>query len=210
MRNLFRLLKFLGLTIIVGSVLANAWVIYTTRDRVYQKSEELPNTDVVLVLGTSKRTVDGGANPYFQNRMEAAINLYKEGKVKLFLLSGHNPSRYYNEPRDMKVVLVEAGVPESAIQVDTAGSRTYESMLRFREAYPERSVTIVTQEFHVYRALYISNHLGIDAVAFTAHNTSISRSFDVLVREYFARIKAVGEVVLRPSTEKIVNLESTD
>lgn len=197
MKSLWRGISFLVVTGLLATVLANAWVIGTTRTQVFRDAESLPNSDVAVVLGTSKRTISGEVNPWFEKRIQAAVELFQQGKVTHFVLSGHNPSRYYNEPRDMQKALTAAGVPASAIELDTAGSRTYESILRIRELHPKASVTIITQEFHGYRALFIANHLGVEAVAFAANNTTISRSFDILLREYFARIKAVGEVYLR-------------
>ncbi|HAA13979.1 MAG TPA: SanA protein [Cytophagales bacterium] len=203
LKRLIRGIYALFSLVLVSTILANAWVINSTREQVYHAVEELPKTDVVLVLGTSKRTVKGDTNPFFENRMAAAITLFEKGKVNRFVVSGHNPSRYYNEPRDMREVLVEAGVPEETIFQDTSGSRTYESMLNLSENYPGQSVTIITQEFHGYRALFLADHLGVEAVAYAANNTTVSRSFDILVREYFARIKAVAEVVLGPETVAI-------
>ncbi|MEL6537476.1 MAG: ElyC/SanA/YdcF family protein [Bacteroidota bacterium] len=198
LKRLIRLVYALFTLVLVSTILANAWVIQSSREQVYHEIEKLPKTDVVLVLGTSKRTVKGGANPFFENRMNAAVDLFEKGKVNRFVVSGHNPSQYYNEPRDMTKVLVDAGVPADAILQDTSGSRTYESILNLSKNHPGQSVTIITQEFHGYRALFLANHLGVDAVAYAAHNTSVSRSFDVLVREYFARIKAVLEITFGP------------
>lgn len=198
MRGLLKLFYFFGILGLLLTVGANAWVVYSTKGQVLHAIDSLTETDMVLVLGTSKRTTAGQANPYFENRMKAAVELYQSGKVKQFVVSGHNPSRYYDEPRDMKSALIDAGVPSEAIVEDTAGYRTYQSMVRFLELHPNKSVTIITQEFHSYRALFIANHLGIPAQGYPANNTTISRSFDVLLREYFARVKAVGEVFTQP------------
>jgi SanA protein len=151
---------------------------------------------VALVLGTSNKLRNGSANPYFENRIKAAAQLYREGKVIHFILSGDNRSKYYNEPLRMKKALVSLGVPDSAITLDNAGLRTLDSIVRTKEIFGQDKITIITQPFHSYRALFISNFYKIDAVALVTQNSTNEASLKVYLREYFARTKAILDLYI--------------
>jgi SanA protein len=147
-----------------------------------------------LVLGTSHRMLSGVPNPFFANRIATAADLYSNGKVIHFILSGDNSTPYYNEPVEMKKALMRQGVPESAITLDYAGLRTLDSIVRCKEIFGQNSIIIITQPFHSYRALFISNYYHMDAVALVAQEPSQEISLQVYFREYFARTKAIFDL----------------
>jgi SanA protein len=178
------------------AIFANVLIISKTHDKVYHSIHDAPNKEVALVLGTSKRTVSGESNSFFQHRMEAAAALYKYDKVNKLLLSGDNRTRYYNEPADMKKALIALGVPDSVIMIDSAGYRTYESISRCADVFKQKDIMIITQEFHAYRALYISSFFDLNAIAFCAEEVPIYSSSKVNIREFFARPKALIDVYL--------------
>ncbi|MDQ3534644.1 MAG: YdcF family protein [Bacteroidota bacterium] len=184
------------MTVILFTAVANAWVLYITHKHIFFDCKEIPANEYALVLGTSKRMVGGNPNPYFYYRMEAAAELYKYDKVKKFILSGDNRTKYYNEPNDMKIALMELGIPDSVITLDIAGLRTFDSVLRSKEIYGLDKVTIVTQGFHSSRAVFIGQYFDIEASAFVAKNRPLNKSFKLMIREYFARTKAVIDIVL--------------
>jgi SanA protein len=177
-------------------ILCNVWVVVTTSTNVYEKEEQLPPHRMALVLGTSHRTIAGGPNPYFEKRMETAASLFKNGKIDHFILSGDNRSRYYNEPNEMRKSLVSKGVPPTAITLDYAGLRTLDSIIRCKQIFGQDKITIITQPFHSYRALFISNYYDIDAVAMVAGEPTFESSVKVRVREYLARTKAVLDLYI--------------
>jgi len=174
----------------------NWWVIKSTEDKVLTDIHLLNGRSVALVLGTSNKLRNGSANPYFQNRIKAAAELYHEGKVSHFILSGDNRSKYYNEPNEMKKALVLLGVPDSVITLDYAGLRTLDSIVRSKEIFGQDKITIITQPFHSYRALFISHFYNIDAVALVTQDLTNEAPFKVYVREYFARTKAVLDLYI--------------
>lgn len=182
-------------------VTSNLWIVRSTTNRVFANVDSLPDHRVALVLGTSNKTVSGGVNPYFARRMETAAALYLQGKIDHLILSGDNrSSKYYNEPLEMRKALIKLGVPASAITLDYAGLRTLDSVVRCKEIFGQEKITIITQPFHSYRALFISRYYGIDAVAMVAREPNVSYSFNVRLREYFARTKAVLDLyVLKTS-----------
>ncbi|MES2765512.1 MAG: ElyC/SanA/YdcF family protein [Bacteroidota bacterium] len=169
----------------------NLWVVESTSSQIYSNINNLPYNDVGLVLGTSNFTRAGTTNLHFKNRMDAAARLYKSGKVKHLLLSGANHVAYYNEPHKMRRALVERGIPEKAMTLDYAGLRTFDSMIRARKIFGLSSVTVVSQEFHNYRALFIGNRNGLHAIAYNAQEAPLEQTLETEVREYFARVNAV-------------------
>lgn len=163
----------------------------STEGQVYSDLSKLPNHRIALVLGTSHRTSKGGANQFFEKRIEMAAKLYELEKIDHFILSGDNRSKFYNEPIVMQKALIKLGVPKSAITLDYAGLRTLDSVVRSKEVFGQEKIIIITQPFHSYRALFISHFYGIDAVAMWASEPDYDYSIKVRIREYFARTKAV-------------------
>jgi SanA protein len=196
MRRLKRIALVL-LIVSVGSILlSNILIITRTQDYVFTDLSALPDHRVALVLGTSHKTIGGGPNPFFEKRIETAAELYRLGKIDHFIVSGDNRSRFYNEPLAMQRALIKLGVPSSAITLDYAGLRTLDSIVRCKEIFGQDRITIITQPFHSYRALYISHYYNIDAVAMVTDEPDIEYSFKVRLREYLARTKAILDLYI--------------
>ncbi|MGB3180377.1 MAG: ElyC/SanA/YdcF family protein [Cyclobacteriaceae bacterium] len=192
------------LALIIVIAVTNMWVIYSTDEHVYSEIDRLPDADVALVLGTSKRLRGGYVNSFFAYRMEAAARLYKEGKVKHFILSGDNNTIYYNEPVDMYNAMLQRGIPDSVITLDYAGFRTLDSVVRSKEVFGQDKIIIVTQEFHSYRALFIAEHNNMEAAAYAAEVQPFEKSFKVLAREMLARPKAILDLYLLDISPKFL------
>ena len=179
-------------TALAGFVLAcNVWVIQSTRAFIYDSPTAIPAHDVGLVLGTSPWSREGRANAHFRGRVESAALLYKRGALRHVLLSGANPSDRYNEPRAMYQTLAELGVDKADMTLDFAGFRTLDSVVRAREVFGLEGVTLITQRFHAYRAVFIARHLKLDAVAYAAPTIPRRRSRRTEIREVLARVKVV-------------------
>lgn len=169
------------------------WIAHKAKNKIVTDIHSVPNTSIALVLGTSKY-IGKTLNPYYSYRIEAAIELFNQGKVKGFLLSGDNAHRSYNEPWTMKRDLLKAGVPESSIFLDYAGFRTLDSVVRAQSIFDVHEMIIVTQTFHCYRALYIANHLKIDAHCLGVRAPTPTHWYNVRFREIFARTKAFLDI----------------
>lgn len=182
--------------------ISNYWIISSTKNQLYTSSDSIPERKVALVLGTSKLSKRGTPNMYFTYRIQAAYELYIKGKVKYLLLSGDNHIKGYDEPSDMKMALIMLGVPDSCIVLDYAGFRTLDSVVRCKEVFGEDSITIVSQQFHNQRALFIANKNEIKAIAFNASEVSKNYSFKTKFREYFARVKCVLDIYLLHTSPK--------
>jgi SanA protein len=188
-------ITLLGLTLPpLFVVLANTWVVSSTQRRVFERPTDIPANAVGLVLGTAKYLPTGGLNPYFQNRMQAAAELYHTGKVRHLILSGSNQTPAYDEPTEMRKSLRSLGVPDAAMTADYAGRRTLDSVVRARDIFGQHHFTIISDKFHVYRALFLCDRFGIQAIAYGAPDLPWSVSVRTRLREYGARCKAVLDV----------------
>jgi SanA protein len=199
--NLHQIKKWLKITVLIIGVivsvvlLADVTISLSTGSQLYQDIESIPTQDTALVLGTSKyirRTL----NPYYQYRIDAAIELYKKNKVTHFLLSGDNAHRSYNEPWTMKRDLLKAGIPEENITLDYAGFRTLDSVQRAKQIFEANRLTIVTQKFHCQRALFIANHFSMDTVCLVVPSPSGWANTKIRIREVLARTKAILDLYI--------------
>ena len=181
-----------GFAVVVLGLVGCALMIHHVGEaRVYDDVAQLPINDVGLVLGTSKESGGPGKpNPHFYHRIEAAAALYRAGRVKHLLVSGNNDAHGYDEPTDMRAVLQACGVPPEAITQDAAGFRTLDSVVRAKEIFGQSRLTIITDRFHAYRALFLARHYGIDAVAFPSAEVGVRQSLKARTREWFADTKA--------------------
>lgn len=178
--------------IVFGLLRISSYAFYT-----YNSYTDVPYNKVGLLLGTSSNVAPGQPNEYFTNRIMAAANLYKYKKIDYILVSGDNRAASYNEPRQMMRALLKAGVPQDRIVADYAGFRTNDSVIRAQKVFLQDKFTIISQEFHNERALFIASHLGIQAIGFNASDPySQGSNFKVELREFFARIKCVIDMYI--------------
>ncbi len=197
MRKKFRYFLIIVLLVPVLIVLlCNIIIDYSAKGKVFYDIEEVPSNRVGLVLGTAKKLTDGQPNPYYTNRITSTIELFKAGKIDFVLVSGDNGSVYYNEPHTFKKDLVKGGIPEDKIFLDYAGFRTLDSMVRAKSIFGLDSVTVISQEFHVERAIYLAEKKELKAIGYVAKDVSIKQGLKVNIREYFARVKVFIDLVL--------------
>ncbi|HVT13879.1 MAG TPA: ElyC/SanA/YdcF family protein [Fimbriimonadaceae bacterium] len=164
----------------------NAAVLASAGGRIFADVEKLPTEPVGLVLGTAPY-FKGSKNPFFERRMDAAATLYKAHKVAKLLVSGDNYVKTYDEPSAMRDALVARGVPAADIVLDYAGFRTLDSVVRAHKIFGVDRCAIVTDDFHLPRALYIAQSAGIDAVGFQTVPLPRSVGTMVYVREIGSR-----------------------
>ncbi len=148
-----------------------------------------------MVLGTSKYLSTGHINQYFKFRINATVQLYKSGKIDYIIVSGDNGSKYYNEPVDFKKELIAEGIPKEKIYLDYAGFRTLDSVVRSKAIFGQDSITIISQQFHNQRAIFLASHHGIFAIGYNAKDVSGRSGLKTKIREYLARTKAVIDVI---------------
>ncbi len=181
---------------ILISYSCNKWIINSTTERIYSSLDQIPENNVALLLGTRQYLANGRENLYFRYRIDATARLYHEGKIKHIIVSGDNHVKSYNEPEDMQKALMAKGIPEEKITLDYAGFRTLDSVVRSKKVFMQEKFTIVSQEFHNQRAIFIAERYGIDAIAFNAEDVNKAFGKKVMAREYLAKVKAVLDLYI--------------
>jgi len=154
---------------------------------------QAPVVDTALVLGASPIGPEGGPNRYLAYRLDAAAVLWKAGKAKTLLVSGARTGESYDEPAAMEAGLIERGVPAAAIERDNEGFRTRASVLRARDVRGQSKLLIVTQRFHVGRALYIAHQAGIEAWGVDARDVDRPYSVFTELRRFPSALIGMAE-----------------
>lgn len=187
----FRVIFYLLLGVISFTILINVWVAMKAAKRTYSSVESIPARKVGLVLGTTEKLANGRKNAYFSYRIDAAVALYKAGKVKKLIVSGDNGSENYDETTAMRDALVRRGVPARDIVMDYAGFRTLDSVVRAKSVFDQNEIIVVSQEFHIQRAVFIGGAKGVDVIGYVAKDPLTTKStIKVMLREVLARVKA--------------------
>jgi len=196
-RRLFWSIAGVLFTAAVFPVVAQWWVRRTAEPHIYTRVEETPERPVGIVFGALVYP-SGNPSPVLAERIRAGVALYKAGRVRKLLMTGDNGSRDYDEVTAMKAYAVKLGVPPRDIVRDFAGFRTYDSCYRARDIFDVREAVLITQRFHLPRAVFLARRLGIDAVGFVAEDgmsdASVARSRS---RELGACFGAVLDVTFR-------------
>lgn len=187
----------LALALLVGAV--NAYVLLSESGREHSRVADVPHAQAAIVLGAFVQP-DGKMSSMLADRVRQGAALYRAGKVDSVLVSGDHGQWSYDEPDVMRRALEAQGVPARRIFTDHAGFNTWASMERARKIFGVRSAVVVTQDFHLPRALYLADAAGIDASGLDASLHGYG-SQDLMsnAREVVARVKGVGEAVLQPA-----------
>lgn len=188
---LFLLISALLITFIIDWYVKKAY-----QQQLYQQVNNIPKRPVGLVLGTIKQLPNGQLNRYYQYRIEAAVALWKAGKVDQFLLSGDNSRKGYNEPADMQADLLALGIPKEKLVLDYAGFRTLDSVVRCHKVFGFDNIIIISQRFHIERAVFIAEHKNLQALGLEAKGIEGVYGWKVQIREKLARVKLILDLLL--------------
>jgi SanA protein len=197
---LWRLILILGAMGLVGLILPRIITTLYAVDRIFQK-ESAPPEVIAIVFGAGLRR-DGTPTPILRDRVQTAASLYLSGKVEKLLMSGDGQMEGYNEPEAMRQFALSLGVPNEAITLDFAGSRTYDTCYRAKAVFGVKSALLVTQKFHLPRALFLCNALGLEALGVEANNRQFWRGSMLgwNVREQLATVGAFLDVYVSDPT----------
>lgn len=193
--KVLKITSLIAVLLCIAIVATDFRISHKAEDFLYSNVNDIPKNKVGLLLGTSKYIATGGINPYYTYRVDAAITLFNAGKIDYILISGDNRHISYNEPDTFKRDLVKRGIPEDKIILDYAGFRTLDSVIRAKEVFGQERMTIISQEFHNQRAIYIAKHYDIDAIAFNAQDVTTRYGLKTRLREYLARSKASIDIL---------------
>ena len=194
-KNIFKIF----LLLLVAGIIFIAWANYSIKQEsskfVSYRIEDVPVTKTALLLGTGKNLSNGMPNAYFYNRIQAAADLYKSGKIQYIIVSGDNSTKDYNEPEDMQLALVQNGVPQNRIYLDHAGFRTLDSVIRAKEIFGQTKVVIVSQKFHNERAVFLARKNGMEAFGYNAPDVNKYAGLKTNLREYLAKAKVYWDLI---------------
>lgn len=189
-------LGVLGVCALLG---VNGYVKAVAKDAILleEQAAELADVDCIIVLGC-KVWEDGRPSHMLQDRLERAISLYRLGAAPKLLMSGDHGTQEYDEVNAMKQYAIDAGIPSEHIFMDHAGFSTYETVYRAKEIFGAEKVVIVTQQYHLYRALYIAEKLGVEAYGVSSDYRTYAGQTMRDLREILARCKDFVTTILKP------------
>jgi|GEM_PF-998265 len=187
---------FLTPVLAVTGVFLNYHMIsWIASGRIYDQIDQLPAGEFALVMGAGNYEPDKWINHSFDHRMIAVEMLYSKRKMNKIIVSGKNVAGNYNEPAEMKSVLVQLGIPSDNILMDLSGERTWLSVLGIKENFKVKKVLIISQRGQLERAIFLARSIGIDAVGYVAEPTPRNWRY-WQIREYLARLKCVADCVV--------------
>ena len=177
----------------------NAYVKSSTKDMIISSHEasQLKDVSCIVVLGCQVHD-DGTPSAILSDRLTRAIELYNLGVAPKIIMSGDHGRVEYDEVNAMKQYAIDNGVPSENVFMDHAGFSTYETMYRAKEIFDAKKIIVVTQEYHLYRSLYIANKLGIEAYGVSSDYVTYSGQYMRDIREVLARNKDFFKVIFKP------------
>lgn len=177
-------------------LVANAWVVARTFPYIESTSTRCGPAEVGVVFGTSHWTRSGMRNPHFHSRMRTAATLVHAGRVEQLLLSGDNRTRTYNEPRAMWQALTQRNIDASRLTLDFAGFSTFDTLVRAQHVFLLDKAVLITQRWHLPRAVFIGRALGMEVVGCVANDHTVRGEWRLQVREWFARVAMLGDLYI--------------
>jgi len=194
MRVYFFIFVLIGIIFIYA---LNAFIAKDASLRMYSSLQDIPSKKSALLLGTAKYLRAGGENYFYTYRIRATVALWKANKIRAIIVSGDNGSKYYDETTTMYKDLIKAGIPKAYIYRDYAGFRTLDSIVRAEAIFDLSDYIIISQKFHLERALFIAKAKGQKAIGFIAKDLANTPSaYRMIAREYLARVKAFLDVYI--------------
>ena len=162
-----------------------------------EEATKIDDIDCIVVLGCQVKD-DGKPSDMLADRLRRGIELYNQGVAPKIIMSGDHGQKEYDEVNTMKQVAVDAGIPSNDIFMDHAGFSTYETLYRAKEIFEADKIIVVTQEYHLYRTMYIAEKLGIEAYGVASDYRTFGGQFYRDCREVLARVKDIFTVITRP------------
>ena len=183
---------------ILGPNIINDYVVYSTKDKIIDEKDfdKLEDIDCILVLGAG--AWGNSPSPLLGDRLDKGIELYEKNVAPKILMSGDHGQLEYDEVNVMKDYALDKNIPSNDIFMDHAGFSTYESMYRAKAIFKAKRIIIVTQEYHLYRSIYIADKLGLEAYGVAAIENNYAGQYYRDAREFLARNKDFVKVIFKP------------
>ncbi|MBF4485913.1 ElyC/SanA/YdcF family protein [Flavobacterium sp. CSZ] len=193
MKKYFKIILYLAIIGLVAIVSVNYYVKSSTKKNIYYSIKKFPKNDVGIIFGAG---INGDQpSKYLKDRLDAGISLYKANRINKILLSGDNGSDEHDELTVMKNYCFNHGVDTTKIFIDYAGFDTYSTMYRAKHIFNIKKATLISQEYHLNRAIYIGQKLGIKSVGYSANNGEYLGYKYVTFREYGSIFKSFFDVL---------------
>ncbi|WP_395052369.1 vancomycin high temperature exclusion protein [Flavobacterium sp.] len=193
MKKQFKKLFYLSIIGLIILFSVNFYVKSVTNSLIYSSQNDLPKNNIGIIFGAG---INGDKpSKYLKDRLDAGIFLFKSKKINKILLSGDNGNDEHDELTVMKKYCYSKGIDTTKIYIDYAGFDTYSTMYRAKYIFKIQSAILITQEYHLNRAIYIGNKLGIKSVGFSANVGKYNNYKYVCFREYFSILKSVFDVL---------------
>ena len=200
MKKIIKISLFIILIIIIIMISINLYVISVTKTNIKNIDEiEKNDIDCIIILGAGVR--GDNPSPMLEDRLLTGIDLYNQNISNKIIVSGDHGKEHYDEVNVMKNYLIEKEIPSENIFMDHAGFSTYDSIYRSKEIFKAKKVIIVSQDYHLYRALYIAKTLDIDAYGVIANRRDYMFQLKRDIREFAARIKDFIKCIFKPESK---------
>ena len=195
------LIVLISILVVLGIFVlgTNLYVKSSVSDRIItvEKAKDL-NADCIIVLGAGLKS-DGSPSMMLEDRIIVGDELYKNHAAPKIIMSGDHGRQSYDEVNAMKKFSIDEGVPSKDIFMDHAGFETYDTMYRAKEVFGAKKIVVVTQKYHLYRAMYAAKKLGLDVYGVSATKRSYgNKEWMWKVREWLARVKIFGKCITKP------------
>lgn len=199
--KIFKIITILLIILFLVIIGINTYIIVSTKSKIYEidKIKELSDIDIILVLGASAK--NGKPSPMLEDRILKGVELYNRNVSEKLIMSGDHIGDNYDEVGVMKNYAINLKVPSEDIFMDHAGISTYDSIYRAKEIFGVKRMVIVTQKYHLYRALYIARSLGIEAYGVNSEGNNYRGQFIRELREIAGRNKDFIKVLLKPKSK---------
>jgi SanA protein len=192
-KKYFKIFLYLAIIGLIAILSVHTYVKSTTKKHIYYSMKKFPKNDIGIIFGAGITGDQPGK--YLKDRLDAGILLYKSNRINKILLSGDNGSNKYDELTVMKNYCYRNGVDTNKIFIDYAGFDTYSTMYRAKHIFKIKKATLITQEYHLNRALYIGQKLGIKSVGYSANKGEYPGYTYVTMREYLSIFKSFFDVL---------------
>lgn len=200
MKRIIKYITIILILIVIFLITSNLYIIKITKNKIKTITEisNINDIDCIIILGAG--VYNNKPKPMLEDRLLTGISLYNNNISNKIIVSGDHGKTYYDEVNVMKDYLINASIPSENIFMDHAGFSTYDSIYRAKEIFNAKKIVIVTQKYHLYRALYIANELDIDAYGVSADKREYNNQYKREIREILARTKDLIKCIFMPKS----------
>ena len=200
MKKTIKIIIFLVIIITIIVIGINIYVVFKSKSKIKDIEKiDYNNIDCIFVLGAGIR--GNNPSPMLEDRLLTSIDLYNDNIANKIIVSGDHGTVDYDEVNVMKKYLTDQGIPSESIFMDHAGFSTYDSIYRAKEIFEAKKIIVVTQEYHLYRALYIAQKMNIDAYGVVANRRTYKFQLKRDIREIAARTKDFIKCIIKPESK---------